>query len=101
MKRYLVLENGTVFEGTAFGADRDVIAEIVFNTAVTGYVEALSDRRYLGQALCQTFPLIGNYGINESDADGVPVCVSAYIVRELSDIASNFRCEGELDAYLK
>lgn len=101
MKRYLVLENGTVFEGTAFGADRDVIAEIVFNTAVTGYVEALSDRRYMGQAICQTFPLIGNYGVNESDADGVPVCVSAYIVRELSDIASNFRSEGELDAYLK
>ena len=101
MKRYLVLENGTVFEGTAFGADRDVIAEIVFNTAVTGYVETLSDRRYVGQAVCQTFPLVGNYGINESDADGVPVCVSAYIVRELSDIASNFRSEGELDAYLK
>ncbi len=101
MKRYLVLENGTVFEGNAFGADRDVIAEIVFNTAVTGYVEALSDGRYIGQAICQTFPLIGNYGVNESDADGLPVCVSAYIVRELSDIASNFRSEGELDAYLK
>ncbi len=101
MKRYLVLENGTVFEGAAFGADRDVIAEIVFNTAVTGYVEALSDRRYIGQAVCQTFPLIGNYGVNEADADGVPVCVSAYIVRELSDIASNFRSEGELDDYLK
>ncbi|MBE6599200.1 MAG: carbamoyl phosphate synthase small subunit [Ruminococcaceae bacterium] len=101
MKRYLVLENGTVFEGNAFGADRDVIAEIVFNTAVTGYVETLSDARYIGQAICQTFPLIGNYGVNESDADGVPVCVSAYIVRELSDIASNFRSEGELDAYLK
>lgn len=101
MKRYLVLENGTVFEGTAFGADRDVIAEIVFNTAVTGYVETLSDCRAIGQAICQTFPLIGNYGVNESDANGVPVCVSAYIVRELSDIASNFRSEGELDAYLK
>ncbi len=101
MKRYLVLENGTVFEGSAFGADRDVIAEIVFNTAVTGYVEALSDQRYIGQAICQTFPLIGNYGVNESDAAGAPVCVSAYIVRELSDIASNFRSEGELDEYLK
>ncbi len=101
MKRYLVLENGTVFEGTAFGADREVIAEIVFNTAVTGYVEAFSDRRSIGQAVCLTFPLIGNYGINESDAYGVPVCISACIVRELSDIASNFRSEGELDAYLK
>ena len=101
MKRYLVLENGTVFEGNAFGANRNVIAEIVFNTAVTGYVETLSDRRYIGQAVCQTFPLIGNYGVNESDADGAPVSVSAYIVRELSDIASNFRSEGTLDAYLK
>lgn len=101
MKRYLVLENGTVFEGTAFGADHEVVAEIVFNTAMTGYVETLSDQRYIGQAICQTFPLIGNYGVNESDADGEPVCVSAYIVREISDIASNFRSEGELDAYLK
>lgn len=101
MKRYLVLENGTVFEGEAFGADHDVIAEIVFNTAMTGYVETLSDQRYIGQAVCQTFPLIGNYGVNESDADGEPVSVSAYIVREYSDIASNFRSEGELDEYLK
>jgi len=101
MKRYLVLENGTVFEGRAFGADGDVIAEIVFNTAMTGYVETLSDQRYLGQAVCQTFPLIGNYGVNFSDAGGAPVSVSAYIVREISDIASNFRCEGELDDYLK
>ncbi len=101
MKRYLVLENGTVFEGKAFGADRDVIAEIVFNNAVTGYMESISDGRYIGQAICQTFPLIGNYGFIKSDANGSPVCISAYIVRELSDIASNFRSNGELDAYLK
>lgn len=101
MKRYLVLENGAVFEGSAFGADREVIAEIVFNTAMTGYVETLSDQRYIGQAICQTFPLIGNYGVNEADADGEPVCVSAYIVREISDVASNFRSEGALNDYLK
>lgn len=101
MKRYLILENGTIFEGNAFGADHDVIAEIVFTTAMTGYVETLTDESYIGQAVCQTFPLIGNYGVNESDAEGDNVGVSAYIVREYSEVASNFRSEEDIDTFLK
>jgi len=63
MDRYLVLENGRIFKGRAFGADRQVTAEIVFTTAMTGYIETLTDKSYKGQAVVQTFPLIGNYGV--------------------------------------
>lgn len=101
MKRYLILENGAVMEGSAFGADGDVIAEIVFTTAMTGYVETLTDESYIGQAVCQTFPLIGNYGVNESDAEGEHIGVSAYLVREYSDVASNFRSQEDLETFLK
>lgn len=101
MDRYLVLENGRIFKGRAFGADRQVTAEIVFTTAMTGYIETLTDKSYKGQAVVQTFPLIGNYGMIEEDQESDQLYVSAYIVREWCDAPSNFRCEGHLDDYLK
>lgn len=101
MKRYLVLENGKVFEGEAFGADGEVIAEIVFTTAMTAYLETLTDKSYKGQAVVQTFPLIGNYGIIPEDREGEQSSVSAYIVREVCEAPSNFRCAMTIDQYLK
>lgn len=101
MKKYLLLENGSVFTGEAFGAPGNVVAEIVFNTAMTGYIETLTDKSYTGQAVVQTFPLIGNYGVIPEDAESDSVSVSAYIVREHCRGPSNFRSCGDLDSYLK
>ncbi|MBR6959315.1 MAG: carbamoyl phosphate synthase small subunit [Clostridiales bacterium] len=101
MKRYLVLENGDVFEGEAFGSSGEVIAEIVFTTTMTGYLETLTDKSYKGQAVVQTFPLIGNYGIIPEDREGEAPSVSAYIVREACGEPSNFRSSGTLDDYLR
>lgn len=100
-KRYLILENGITFSGYAFGADKEVIAEIVFTTGMTGYLETLTDKSYVGQAVVATFPLIGNYGINLQDAESAQVGVSAYIVREYCAVPSNFRCEMSLDSFLR
>ncbi|MDP4132716.1 MAG: carbamoyl phosphate synthase small subunit [Bacillota bacterium] len=101
MNRYLILENGSIFKGKAFGADKEVIAEIVFTTAMTGYIETLTDKSYTGQAVVQTFPLIGNYGVISEDTESEKPRVSAYVVREWCEFPSNFRCEKTLDAYLK
>lgn len=101
MDRYLVLENGMTFKGKAFGAEGEVTAEIVFTTAMTGYLETLTDKSYTGQAVVQTFPLIGNYGIIPQDAESERVGASAYIVREWCEHPSNFRCQGNLDTFLK
>jgi len=100
MDKYLVLENGKVFKGEGFGADKDVIAEAVFTTSMTGYLETLTDPSYKGQAVVQTFPLIGNYGVITPDSESEMVGVSAYIVRELCEDPSNFRCETTLEDYL-
>lgn len=100
-KSYLVLESGEVFQGYSFGADTDVVGEIVFTTAMTGYLETLTDPSYYGQIVVQTFPLIGNYGVIPADFESSRPWVSAYIVRELCDKPSNFRCEGVLDDFLK
>ena len=100
-KATLVLADGTVFEGKAFGAEGGVIGEIVFTTAMTGYQETLTDPSYCGQIVTQTFPLIGNYGVNKIDPESNGSAVSGYIVRECCDAPSNFRCEGDLDSYLK
>ncbi len=99
-KRYLVLQNGDVFEGYAFGAEPDAIGELVFTTGMCGYIETLTDPSYYGQIVLQTFPLIGNYGIIPSDFEG-DCFVKGYVVREWCDAPSNFRCEGGLDSYLK
>lgn len=101
MDRYLVLENGMSFKGKAFGAEGEVTAEIVFTTAMTGYLETLTDKSYTGQAVVQTFPLIGNYGIIPQDAESERIGAAAYIVREWCEHPSNFRCQGDLDSYLK
>ena len=101
MDRYLVLENGMVFAGKAFGADGEVTAEVVFTTSMTGYLETLTDKSYTGQAIVQTFPLIGNYGVIPADFESERVGCSAYIVREHCLEPSNFRREGTLDAFLK
>ena len=101
MKKYLVLENGMSFEGEAFGAATDVTAELVFSTAMVGYAESLTDPRFAGQAVCQTFPVIGNYGVNEADCESGTVHAAALIVREYCDAPSNFRCEETLDVFLK
>lgn len=101
MNKYLILENGMVFKGEGFGAPGDVTAEIVFTTAMTGYLETLTDKSYAGQAIVQTFPLIGNYGIIPEDVESNMIGTSAYIVREWCDHPSNFRSTRDLDTYLK
>ena len=100
-KAYLVLENGDVYEGYAFGAEKVSVGELVFTTATTGYLETLTDPSYFGQLVCQTFPLIGNYGVIPSDFESKQPVLSAYIVREWCQQPSNFRCEGVIDAFLK
>ncbi len=100
-KVYLTLENGEVFQGYRFGANGNVTGELVFSTGMVGYVETLTDPSNLGQIVVQTFPLVGNYGVNESDAESERAWVSAYVVREYCETPSNFRSEISLDAYLK
>ncbi len=99
-KAYLVLSDGTVFEGKAFGADTDAVGELVFTTGMCGYLETLTDESYAGQIVTQTYPLIGNYGVIPADFEG-ECHVRGYVVREWCDAPSNFRCEGDLDAFLK
>jgi carbamoyl-phosphate synthase small subunit len=99
-KAYLVLSNGTVFEGEHIGADAESIGELVFTTGVEGYLETLTDPSYAGQIIMQTFPLIGNYGVIEQDFEG-ECYAKGYVVRELCHTPSNFRCEYELDNFLK
>jgi carbamoyl-phosphate synthase small subunit len=99
----LALADGAVFRGVAFGAvGRGIVsaAEVVFNTAMAGYQESLTDPSYTGQILVATFPLIGNYGVNEEDVESQKVQVSGYVVRELARVHSNFRATGDLSSYL-
>ena len=100
-KAYLVLENGKVFEGRRFGATGDITGEIVLTTAMTGYLETLTDPSYYGQIVVQTFPLIGNYGVIPSDFESASPALKAYIVREWCQEPSNFRSEGVLGAFLE
>lgn len=100
---YLQLEDGTCLTGKSFGAPlkKDVIAEVVFTTAMTGYTETLTDPSYYGQMVIQTFPLIGNYGVNPSDFESEGIHMSAYITREWCKCPSNFRNRMDIDAFLK
>ncbi len=100
-KAFVTLENGKVFEGISFGAERETIGELVFTTGMTGYLETLTDPSYFGQIVTQTFPLIGNYGVIPADFESKKCWVKAYIVREKCDEPSNFRCGGTLETYLK
>ena len=101
MKAFLVLEDGTVFDGIHIGADKDVISEIVFNTSMAGYLEVLTDPSYAGQAVCMTYPLIGNYGICMEDTESVKPWPDGFIVRELSRMPSNFRNDKSIQQYLE
>ncbi len=101
MKAYLYLENGQVFEGNAFGSLKETTGEVVFNTGMSGYQEVLTDPSYFGQIVVMTYPLIGNYGINLEDAESDGVKVKGFIVRDKCEMPNNFRCEMELDGYLK
>ncbi len=101
MKAFLILEDGTVFEGTSIGSTREVISEIVFNTSMTGYLEVLTDPSYAGQAVVMTYPLIGNYGICYEDMESGRPWPDGYIVRELSRIPSNFRSEDTIQNFLE
>jgi carbamoyl-phosphate synthase small subunit len=100
MKAFLILEDGTVFSGTSIGAEREVISEIVFNTSMTGYLEVLTDPSYAGQAVTMTYPLIGNYGICYKDMESLKAWPDGFIVRELSRMPSNFRCEDTIQKFL-
>ena len=100
MKAFLVLEDGTVFEGTHFGAQKEVISEIVFNTSMAGYLEVLTDPAYAGQAVCMTYPLIGNYGVCKDDCESRKAWPDGFIVRELSRNYSNFRADYSIQEFL-
>ncbi len=97
----LVLEDGAVFKGYSFGAKGETMGEVVFNTALTGYQEILTDPSYKGQMVTMTYPLIGNYGVNEEDVESSRVWAEGFIIRELSPVASSWRSQKSLDQYLK
>ena len=101
MKAKLILENGSIFQGEAFGYLKDSVGEVVFNTGMTGYEEILTDPSYYGQIVTMTYPLIGNYGINLEDMESSKPKVKGFIVREACSYSSNFRSELELCDYLK
>ncbi|MDE5898256.1 MAG: carbamoyl phosphate synthase small subunit, partial [Treponemataceae bacterium] len=97
----IVLANGQIFKGSSFGASGAVVGETVFTTGMTGYLETLTDPSYYGQIVVQTFPLIGNYGVIESDFESAKIHLRGYIVRDLCGEPSNFRCGGVLNDFLK
>ena len=98
---FLILADGTVFEGKSIGARGSAIGETVFTTGMTGYIETLTDPSYYGQIITQTFPLIGNYGVIQEDFESRKIWARGYIVREICDQPSNFRSGGDLDSLLK
>ena len=99
-KAYLILENGDIFEGLAFGAVKETVGELVFNTGMCGYIESLTDESYYGQILMQTFPSVGNYGVISEDFEG-ECALNGYVVREWCREPSNFRSEMTVDEFLK
>jgi carbamoyl-phosphate synthase small subunit len=101
MRARLILEDGTEFVGTAFGATTETLGEVVFNTGLTGYQEVLSDPSYCGQIVTMTYPLIGNYGINRDDFEAVRPFIHGFVVREHCDMPSNWRTTSTLDDLLK
>ncbi len=97
----LALEDGAVYKGIAFGAAGEVDGEVVFNTSMTGYQEILTDPSYRGQIVTMTYPLIGNYGVNNEDIESHQPHLAGFIVRENSRVVSNFRADGPLNDYLE
>ena len=100
-KAFLVLADGTVFEGSNFGAEGETIGEVVFNTSMTGYQEILTDPSYKGQIVAMTYSQIGNYGINEEDIESCTPNVEGFIAKEFFSFPSNWRSQKNLDQYLK
>lgn len=101
MKRLLLLEDGSVFEGEAFGADVETSGEIVFSTGMTGYQESITDQSYNGQIITFTYPLIGNYGINRDDYESIRPTCKGVVVYEWAEYPSNWRQQMTLDEFLK
>lgn len=101
VRAYLVLEDGSVFEGEGRAAFEERVFEAVFNTSMTGYLEILTDPSYAGQGIIMTYPLIGNYGVMTEDMESGRLNASAFLVRELCQNPSNFRCEGTLEDKLR
>ncbi|AXH05165.1 carbamoyl phosphate synthase small subunit [Lactiplantibacillus plantarum] len=101
MKRYLVLEDGTIYPGTGFGATTATVGELVFNTGMSGYQESITDQSYNGEILMFTYPLIGNYGINRDDHESIKPTCKGVVVHEVARRASNWRNAQSLDDYLK
>lgn len=99
-KRLLILEDGTVFTGTAFGSDKASQGEVVFTTGMTGYQETISDPSFYGQIVTLTYPLVGNYGINRDDFEAITPAIRGFVVRELADQPSNWRSDMSLGDYL-
>ena len=100
MKALLALEDGRIFEGVSFGAAGERAGEVVFNTGMTGYQEVLTDPSYKGQIVAMTYPLIGNYGVNDADAESRGLWLEGFVVKELSEAPSNWRSEKDLNTYL-
>ncbi|GIO65507.1 carbamoyl phosphate synthase small subunit [Paenibacillus cookii] len=101
MQARLLLEDGTLFTGSAFGAEGEKTGEVVFNTGITGYQEVLSDPSYCGQIVTMTYPLIGNYGITRDDFESVAPFVNGFVVRRHETVPSNWRAEYNVDNLLK
>lgn len=101
MRAMVALEDGTIFEGASFGAEGEAFGEVVFNTSMSGYQEILTDPSYKGQIVTMTYPLIGNYGVNEQDVESWKPHVEGFVVREYSPTYSNWRATGSLADYLK
>ena len=101
MKALLILTDGTVYEGINIGAQGTATGEVVFNTSMTGYEEILTDPSYAGQLVALTYPLIGNYGINDDDIESIRPQAAGFIVKEMCDSPSNYRCTSGGDEYLK
>src|SRR5262245_34436355 len=101
MDAILALEDGRVWRGRGFGAEAEVVGEVVFNTSITGYQEILTDPSYCGQIVTMTYPLIGNYGVNEEDPESRKIFAEGLIIRELSRTVSNWRADLSLDEYLR
>ncbi|MCG7383310.1 glutamine-hydrolyzing carbamoyl-phosphate synthase small subunit [Paenibacillus sp. ACRRY] len=97
----LLLEDGTLFTGKAFGAEGETTGEVVFNTGITGYQEVLSDPSYCGQIVTMTYPLIGNYGISRDDFESIRPFVHGFVVRRHEPVPSNWRAEYSVDDLLK
>ncbi len=101
IKAELILQNGVKFTGSAFGYVKETVGEVVFTTSMTGYQETLTDPSFAGQIVTMTYPLIGNYGINLEDMESRKPFLKGFVVREKCDLPNNWRCEMELDGFLK